>query len=127
MSTNCKPSAGSLLLLVSDLRTTYAEALYAMDASPDDAGLCSAPLPGNVVKELRRFSEQKGFYTRLVAPAAATLLELPGEPLNVLSLFFWLQTNIQLDIFAQETTSRFLGVVNLFICPRQTMVPMALP
>ena len=50
-----------------------------MDASLDGAGLCSAPLSGNVVKELWRFSEHKGFYTRLVAPATATLTELGLE------------------------------------------------
>ena len=66
-------------LLVSDLRAGYVDALFAMDASPDVAGLCSAPLGGNVVKELWRFSEQKGFYTRLVAPATATLTELGLE------------------------------------------------
>ena len=69
-------------LLVSDLRTTYAEALCAMDASPEGAGLSSAPLPGNVVKELWRFSEQKGFYTRLVGCATATLLELGLESMT---------------------------------------------
>ena len=63
-------------LLQADLRTTYPGALFAMDASPTGAGLCSAVLPPHVVQELWRHSEQKGFYTRLLDPAAALLCDL---------------------------------------------------
>ncbi|OLP74955.1 hypothetical protein AK812_SmicGene45344, partial [Symbiodinium microadriaticum] len=63
-------------LLQADLRVTYPGALYTMDASPTGAGLCSAVLPPHVVQELWRHSEQKGFYTRLLDPAAALLCDL---------------------------------------------------
>ncbi|CAE7283466.1 hypothetical protein AK812_SmicGene31313 [Symbiodinium microadriaticum] len=59
--------------LQTDLRVSYTEKLFAMDASPDGAGLVEAPLPESVVKELWRFSEQRGFYTRLANPAADCL------------------------------------------------------
>ena len=44
-----------------------------MDASPTGAGLCAATLPRDAVKELWRYSEQKGFYTKLLEPAGAIL------------------------------------------------------
>ena len=44
-----------------------------MDASPDGPGLCAAALPQETVKELWRYSEQKGFYTKLLEPASAIL------------------------------------------------------
>eukprot|EP00439_Symbiodinium_sp_Y106_P019028 s5802_g2.t1 len=51
-------------LIQTDLRVSYVDKLFAMDASPDGAGLVEADLPSSVVKELWRFSEQRGFYTR---------------------------------------------------------------
>ncbi|CAE7254443.1 unnamed protein product [Symbiodinium sp. CCMP2592] len=60
-------------LLQSDLRVDYPGLLFCMDASPTGAGLCSAVLPSATVKELWRFSEQKGFYTKLLEPAGAIL------------------------------------------------------
>ena len=50
-------------LIQTDLRVSYVDKLFAMDASPDGAGLVEADLPNSVVKELWRFSEQRGFYT----------------------------------------------------------------
>ena len=63
-------------VLQTDLRVSYTERLFAMDASPDGAGLVEATLPESVVKELWRFSEQHGFYTRLANPAADCLEDL---------------------------------------------------
>ncbi|CAE7896218.1 Kcnc2, partial [Symbiodinium necroappetens] len=60
-------------LLQADLRVDYPGLLFCMDASPTGAGLCAAKLPPATVKELWRFSEQKGFYTKLLEPAGATL------------------------------------------------------
>lgn len=60
-------------LLQADLRVDYPGLLFCMDASPTGAGLCAAKLPPETVKELWRFSEQKGFYTKLLEPAGATL------------------------------------------------------
>ena len=47
-----------------------------MDASPSGGGLCSTAMPASVAQELWRFSEQRGFYTRLLGPASALLSEL---------------------------------------------------
>ena len=60
----------------SDLRVGYLPFLYAMDASPSGGGLCSTDMPPSTVQELWRFSEQRGFYTRLLGPASALLAEL---------------------------------------------------
>ena len=60
-------------LLQTDWRVGYADFLFSMDASPDGAGLCAAALPQETVKELWRYSEQKGFYTKLLEPASAIL------------------------------------------------------
>ena len=69
-------------LLTSDIRASFCPFLFCMDASPDGAGLCSAPLPASAIRELWRFSEQKGFYTKLQNNAGALLesLGLPSEP-----------------------------------------------
>ena len=63
-------------LAQSDLRTSYLPFLYAMDASPTGGGLCVSEMPASVVQELWRFSEQRGYYTRLLGPASALLAEL---------------------------------------------------
>ena len=67
-------------LLSTDLRVDYCPQLFAMDASPDGSGLVAAPLEAHVVQELWRFSEQKGFYTRLLEPSACLLQELGIDP-----------------------------------------------
>ena len=69
-------------VLQTDLRVSYTERLFATDASPDGAGIVEADLPRHVVKEFWRFSEQRGFYTRLANPAADCLegLGLDSEP-----------------------------------------------
>ena len=59
-----------------DIRTSYLPFIYAMDASPTGGGLCCADVPSPVVQELWRFSEQRGFYTRLLGPSSALLSEL---------------------------------------------------
>ena len=55
---------------------------FVWDASPSGAGICCAALPGHVVKELWRHTEQKGFYTKLLEPASALLqsLDLSDDP-----------------------------------------------
>ena len=60
-------------LLQTDWRVDYPNLLFCMDASPTGAGLCAATLPRDAVKELWRYSEQKGFYTKLLEPAGAIL------------------------------------------------------
>ena len=69
-------------LLQADLRASYCPELFACDASPDGAGLVSAPLPQPVVRELWRRAEAKGYYTKLEEVAAATLKELELDPLD---------------------------------------------
>ena len=63
-------------LLQTDLRTGWCPDVFCMDASPTGAGLCSAPVPENAVAELHRYSEQRGFYTKLEAPSSAALREM---------------------------------------------------
>ena len=64
-----------------------------MGASPTGAGLCSAPVPENAVAELHRYSEQRGFYTKLEAPSLREMgfesepvyfdAEAPAPPLEL--------------------------------------------
>ena len=63
-------------LLQTDLRTGWCPEVFCMDASPTRAGLCTAPVPENAVAELHRYSEQRGFYTKLEAPSSAALREM---------------------------------------------------
>eukprot|EP00439_Symbiodinium_sp_Y106_P023662 s5662_g2.t3 len=60
-------------LLQADLRVDYPGYLFCMDASPTGAGICAASLPSDTIKELWHYSEQKGFYTKLLEPAGALL------------------------------------------------------
>ena len=60
-------------LLQTDWRVDYPDLLFCMDTSPAGAGLCAATLPRDTVKELWRYSEQKGYYTELLEPAGAIL------------------------------------------------------
>ncbi|CAE7185797.1 unnamed protein product, partial [Symbiodinium microadriaticum] len=62
-----------------DLRTGWCPEVFCMDASPTGAGLCTAPVPENAVAELHRYSEQRGFYTKLEAPSSAALREMGEE------------------------------------------------
>lgn len=53
---------------MTDLRVDVAPALYCTDASP---GICVSPEDPKVVSELWRHSEQRGYYTQLLNPAAS--------------------------------------------------------
>eukprot|EP00439_Symbiodinium_sp_Y106_P029376 s2811_g3.t1 len=63
-------------LFQTNLRTEYAPMLFCTDASPFGAGICGADLPENVLRELWRHGEQRGYYTKLEDPASAALREL---------------------------------------------------
>ena len=63
---------------MSDLRVGYAPFIFCTDASPDGAGICQSPECESVVQELWRHSEQRGYYTQLLTPAASVLSSL-GE------------------------------------------------
>ena len=58
---------------ITDLRAQYAPFIYCTDASPEGAGICRAQESTSVVSELWRHSEQRGYYTRLLNPAAEIL------------------------------------------------------
>ena len=60
----------------SDLRTTYANKIYATDASPGWGAVCQAPIHPKATAELWRHTEQRGYYTKLQNPAGAVLQEL---------------------------------------------------
>ena len=62
-----------------NLRTSVCNKVFCLDASPFGAGICQAEESAAVVSELWRHSEQKGFYTKLENPAAATLKEIGLE------------------------------------------------
>ena len=66
-------------LWVTNLRVDYAPHVFCTYASPYGAGICRGDLPREVVKELWRHGEQRGYYTALEAPATATLRELGLE------------------------------------------------
>lgn len=59
-----------------DLRVDVAPFIYCTDASPHGAGICVCPEDRVVVEELWRHSEQRGYYTRLLNPAASVLSEM---------------------------------------------------
>ena len=60
---------------ISDIRVDFAPKLFCTDASPDGAGICVSDEDPSVVAELWRHSEQRGYYTQLLNPAAAILHE----------------------------------------------------
>lgn len=62
-----------------DMRTVTCPKLFCLDASPQGAGICQADENENVIGELWRHSEQRGFYTRLSNPASSVLQELGLE------------------------------------------------
>ena len=66
---------------VADLRVGLAPYIYCTDASPDGAGICRSSEEPAVVGELWRHSEQRGYYTQLLTPAAEILAGL-DEPFH---------------------------------------------
>ena len=60
---------------ISDLRVDFASQVFCTDASPAGAGICVAEEDPAVVAELWRHSEQRGYYTELLNPAASILKE----------------------------------------------------
>ena len=58
-----------------DIRVGYVPRLYSMDASPAGAGIAYAPVPEEVIKELWRHGEHRGYYTKLEGGATALLRE----------------------------------------------------
>ena len=65
-----------------DLRVDVAPCVYSTDASPDGGGICVASEEPQVVGELWRHCEQRGYYTQLLNPAATLLAELNLEHLD---------------------------------------------
>ena len=65
-----------------DLRVDVAPCVYSTDASPDGGGICVASEEPQVVGELWRHCEQRGYYTQLLNPAATLLAELDLEHLD---------------------------------------------
>ena len=63
---------------MADLRVSLVPKIYCTDASPSGAGICEVDEHPNVVSELWRHSEQRGYYTSLVNPSAEVLAGL-GE------------------------------------------------
>ena len=61
---------------ICDLRVDVAPFIYCTDASPHGAGICVCSEDRSVVEELWRHSEQRGYYTRLLNPAATVLSEM---------------------------------------------------
>eukprot|EP00435_Cladocopium_sp_Y103_P069666 s198_g33.t1 len=59
----------------SDLRAKHASRLYCTDASPAGGAVCYAEVGSEVTKEFWRHTEQRGFYTKLLNPASAALVE----------------------------------------------------
>ena len=74
----------SLILLgayaQSDLRTSFTPKIFALDASPWGGGIVVADSQPEVVSELWRHSEQKGFYTNLLSPAGEMLKRVGIDP-----------------------------------------------
>lgn len=66
-------------LAQTDMRTDTCPKLFCLDASPYGAGICESVESENVISELWRHSEQRGFYTKLSNPASAVLQELGLE------------------------------------------------
>eukprot|EP00435_Cladocopium_sp_Y103_P053469 s2702_g17.t1 len=64
---------------MTDLRVSYAPFIFCTDASPDGAGICQSPEHERVLQELWRHSEQRGYYTQLLNPAASVLSSLGEE------------------------------------------------
>eukprot|EP00438_Fugacium_kawagutii_P015642 Skav215148 [mRNA] locus=scaffold2462:83903:87145:- [translate_table: standard] len=56
-----------------DLRVSFAPEIFSLDASPWAGGIVAADSSPSAVAELWRHSEQKGFHTNLLSPAAELL------------------------------------------------------
>ena len=65
--------------LVTDLRASWCEELFCMDASPSGAALCKVTIPQCATSEFWRFCEQRGYRTKLEPPSSAALRELGLE------------------------------------------------
>ena len=65
--------------LQTDLRTHVCPDLFVLDASPSGGAICRSTLNAQAVGELWRFSEQRGFYTKLQEGASMVLRELGFE------------------------------------------------
>ncbi len=63
---------------LADLRVSMTPKIFCADASPSGAGICVVDEHPNVVAELWRHSEQRGYYTSLINPSAEILSGL-GE------------------------------------------------
>lgn len=64
-----------------DLRVSFYPKIFALDASPWGGGIVAvADSTPEAVAELWRHSEQKGFYSNLLGPAASTLKEIGCDP-----------------------------------------------
>ena len=59
-----------------DMRVGYAPFVFCTDASPYGGGICVSPESEQVVSELWRHSEQRGYYTQLLNPSGAILAEM---------------------------------------------------
>ena len=79
-----------LLLLVvfapfmfSDLRASPSSKIYATDASPFAAGICSAKISAEATLEIQRHADHRGFYTHLRPELSSYLDTLaPEEPVS---------------------------------------------
>ena len=80
LSSQLRHELMSLCLLApcaqADLRAAFCPRIYAMDASPWGGGIVYADSTSVATAELWRHSEQRGYHTNLLSPAAATLEEL---------------------------------------------------
>ena len=80
LSSQLRHELMSLCLLApcaqADLRAAFCPRIYAMDASPWGGGIVYADSTSKATAELWRHSEQRGYHTNLLSPAAGTLEEL---------------------------------------------------
>eukprot|EP00435_Cladocopium_sp_Y103_P042939 s2396_g12.t1 len=87
LSRQCRNELAALALLgpmcISDMRVAVAPAIYCTDASPAGGGICVCPEDPQIVGELWRHSEQRGFYAPLLNPAASILSEMGLEHLDI--------------------------------------------
>ena len=90
LSSHARHDLMSLCILGScaqtDLRAKICPKIYALDASPSGAGIVQAESTSVAVAELWRHSEQRGYHTNLLGPAAATLKELGYDSVQDLEM-----------------------------------------
>ena len=86
LSSHCRHELMSLCLVgfcaQADLRAKFCPKIYALDASPWGAGIVVADSNSIATAEFWRHSEQRGYHTNLLGPAASTLKELGLDPLG---------------------------------------------